>query len=242
MSLEDIYKDAEDKQLLNNDFINKFRNIKELKEFESVDDKFNYLFPNLNDPNFNIKISKRKEFYDNKYNGTIENVKIKSDQLCNAEFELSPHQLFVKNFMSFQTPYNSLLLYHGLGSGKTCSAISISEEMRDYLKQVGIKNRIIVVASPNVQDNFKLQLFDETKLKLVNGLWNINSCTGNKFLREINPMNMKGLSRKKVISQINQIISSSYLFLGYTQFGNYIYKTLSVDETLPKEKQKKPPG
>ena len=36
-----------------------------------------------------------------------------ADILCNAEFELSPHQQFVKNFLSFQTPYNSLLLYHG---------------------------------------------------------------------------------------------------------------------------------
>ena len=50
-------------------------------------------------------------------------------------FELSPHQLFVKNFLSSQTPYNSLLLFHGLGTGKTCSAIGITEEHRDYIKQ-----------------------------------------------------------------------------------------------------------
>ena len=50
---------------------------------------------------------------------------------CNSKFfELAPHQLFVNNFLSFQTPYNSLLLYHGLGSGKTCSAITICEEYR----------------------------------------------------------------------------------------------------------------
>ena len=86
---------------------------------------------------------------------------------------MAPHQLFVKNFLSFQTPYNSVLLYHGLGTGKTCSAIGIAEEMRDYIKQIGTSQRIIVVASPNVQDNFKLQLFDESKLKIVNGLWNL---------------------------------------------------------------------
>jgi hypothetical protein len=37
--------------------------------------------------------------------------------------------------------------------------------MRQYLKDVGIKQKIIVVAFPIVQDNFKLQLFDENKLK-----------------------------------------------------------------------------
>ena len=44
-----------------------------------------------------------------------------------------PHQNFVK-FLSFNTPYNSLFLYHGLGSGKTCSSIGVSEEMRIYMK------------------------------------------------------------------------------------------------------------
>ena len=100
---------------------------------------------------------------------------------------MSPHQLFVKNYLSFNTPYNSLLLYHGLGSGKTCSAIGIAEEMRTYMKQVGIKKQIIIVAYPNVQDNFRLQLFDERKLKQENGIWTINSCVGNSLLKEINP-------------------------------------------------------
>ena len=95
----------------------------------------------------------------------MDEIEEQAKKLCEADFELSPNQLFVRNFLSFQTPYNSLLLYHGLGSGKTCSAISVSEEMRDYLKQLGITQSIIVVASPNVQENFKLQLFDERKLK-----------------------------------------------------------------------------
>ena len=128
-------------------------------------DEYSYLYPSLNDPNFNIKIAERKEFNDNKYDGKIYDVKEYSDILCKAEFELAPQQLFVRNFLSLQTPYNSLLLYHGLGSGKTCSAISVAEEMREYNKQMGIGKRIIVVASPNVQENFKVQLFDETKLK-----------------------------------------------------------------------------
>ena len=207
---------------------------KELLERKSLthDDETPYLYPNLNDPNFIIKIAEKKEFNDTKYDGKIhKNIKEHADILANAEFELSPHQAFIKNFMSFQTPYNSLLLYHGLGSGKTCSAIGVSEEMRDYLKQMGISKRIIIVASENVQDNFKLQLFDERKLKLVDGLWNIKSCIGNKLLKEINPMSMKGLSKDKVISQIKALINNTYLFLGYGQFANYIIKTIHHDES-----------
>jgi superfamily II DNA or RNA helicase len=191
--------------------------------------EFEYLYPSLNDPNFNVKIAEKKEFFDTKYDGEIKDVTKEGDRLCNAEFELSPHQIFIRNFLSFQTPYNSILLYHGLGTGKTCSAITVAEEMREYIKQVGISQKIIVVASPNVQENFKLQLFDENKLKLIDGVWNIKSCTGNKFLKEINPTNMKGLNKEKVISQIKQIIHSSYMFLGYVEFANYIEKQGRVE-------------
>jgi hypothetical protein len=150
----------------------------------------------------------------------------------------------VKNFLSFNTPYNSLLLYHGLGTGKTCSAIGVCEEMRDYMKQTGITKRIMIVASENVQDNFKLQLFDERKLKLVDGIWNIRACTGNKLLKEINPTNLKGFPKEKVISQIKNLINTYYIFLGYGQFANYIIKTLNYTEEVERKKvlttEKKP--
>ena len=198
------------------------------RDIEEHEGEYGYLYPSLNDPQFNVKIAERREFYDTRYDGKIHNVQEQADILCNAEFELAPHQMFVRNFLSFQTPYNGLLLYHGLGTGKTCSAISVSEEMREYLRQMGITQRIIVVASPNVQDNFKLQLFDDRKLELVDGLWNIRACTGNKFLKEINPMSMRGLSKERVVSQIKSIIRASYLFLGYTEFANFISKKSAI--------------
>ena len=214
---------------------NKIMELKERAELSSPDNIYNnYLYPNLNDPNFNIKIAEKKEFNDTQYDGKIVDVEKQAEILCNADYELAPHQLFVRNFLSFQTPYNSLLLYHGLGTGKTCSAISVSEEMRDYLNQMGITSKIIVVASPNVQDNFKLQLFDEQKLKEVNGLWNIRACTGNKFLKEINPMNMKGLIKENVIAQIKSIIHKYYDFFGYTEFANYIIKISEIDSSIIK--------
>ncbi len=200
---------------------------------------FDYLYPTLDDPNFNIKIAQRKEFNETQYEGGVYPIEEHANKLCNSEFELAPHQMFVRNFLSFQTPYNSLLLYHGLGSGKTCSAIGISEDMRDYLKQMNMNQRIIIVASPNVQDNFKLQLFDDRKLKLIDGLWNIRACTGNKFLKEINPMNMKGLTREKVIRRVRAIINASYMFLGYIEFANYIQKKSLVESDVGETKKRK---
>jgi hypothetical protein len=242
--LKDMYfnLDCTDEKLYSND-CNKFLLKRELLERNYLKDSENSnesLYPNLNDAEFNIKIANKKEFNDTKYDGTIhKDIKEYADTLANADFEIQPHQAFVKNFMSFQTPYNSLLLFHGLGSGKTCSAIGVCEEMRDYMKQMGINKRIIIVASENVQDNFKLQLFDERKLKLVDGIWNIRACTGNKLLKEINPMNMKGMSREKVISQIKTIINTYYIFLGYVQFANYIIKTMNYEEEMKRQFERK---
>jgi superfamily II DNA or RNA helicase len=241
----DLEREFEENKCYTNlytDECNKFllkKEILERNELEKNPEADDYLYPTLNDPNFNIKIAEKKEFNDTKYDGTIYNVKEQAEILSKADFELAPHQAFVRNFMSFQTPYNSLLLFHALGSGKTLSAIGVCEEMRVYLKQMGIVKRIIIVASPNVQDNFRLQLFDERRLKLVDGLWTMRDATGNRLLKEINPMNMKGLKREKVISQIKGIINSSYLFLGYIEFANYIDKTQQVKGEYKSEKEKK---
>ena len=241
-NIESVFNENFEKIDLDDTNYNTFLNKKELLNQTYIsehENQFSNLYPSLDDTDFNIKIAEKKEFNETTYDGTIYDIEEQAKKLCEADFELVPHQLFVRNFLSFQTPYNSLLLYHGLGTGKTCSAITVSEEMRTYLKQLGIAQRIIVVASPNVQENFKIQLFDERKLKLVDGLWNLRACTGNKYLKEINPMNMKGLSKEKVIKQINSIIQNSYLFLGYIEFANYIVKKSDSDEDDPKKRKLK---
>jgi hypothetical protein len=237
-------EEQEQEETLDDDEIykNKILLEKELKEYENAktDSSYDFLYPDLNDPNFNIKIAKRKEFNDTKYDGTIYDIKKQTELLCNSDFELMSHQLFIKNFLSFQTPYNSLLLYNGLGTGKTCSAIGIAEEMRSYMKQIGIAKKIMIVASPNVQANFRMQLFDEQKLQEENGLWNLNTCVGNSLLKEINPTNLNGIPREKIISQIRSIINNHYMFLGYTELANYITKKILVsDESGLSEHEKR---
>jgi hypothetical protein len=173
------------------------------------------IYPHLDDSQFQKKITLKKEFR-YKYDGTIELVKEKSKSLCkkSASFELSPHQEFVRKFISYQNPYNSLLLYHGLGSGKTCSAISITESLRQYSKYIPQFKKILMVASPNVQENFKLQLFDPSKLTRVNGLWNLHGCVGNALLKELNIDNTQAMKREDLIYRIKKIIKEHYSFIG----------------------------
>jgi len=186
-------------------------------------------YPHLDDKEFQKKISLKKEFRF-KYDGEIVNVQEKSKTLCKrtSTFELSPHQEFVRKFISYQNPYNSLLLYHGLGSGKTCSAISITESLRMYSKYIPNFKKILMVASPNVQENFKLQLFDPSKLTRQHGLWNLHGCVGNSILKELNIDDTQAMNREELIQRIKKIIKDNYSFIGYGSFANFIEKQLST--------------
>ena len=189
------------------------------------------VYPNLDDEKFQEKITAKLEFWENRYmpleKEDIENIEKKVNELCqNRIFELSPHQLFVKNFLSTQTPYNSILLFHGLGTGKTCSSIQVAEEMRLYLNKMNINKKIIIVASPVVQENYKLQLFDERKLKKVGDKWDIKSCTGNAIIKEINPID-SSISREKLVKLIKRKIRDGYNFMGYNMFSNFINKIMN---------------
>ena len=128
---------------------------------------------------FKYPIITSKHFYRN-ITKTFKKYKIHKEhrteqELCNPKkFKLQNPQKFVASYISPKTPYRNLLVFHQIGSGKTCASIGITENMKDYLKFTGKKQKIIIVASPNVQENFKLQLFDERKLKLVDGIWTVS--------------------------------------------------------------------
>ena len=202
------------------------------QSFKNVDDDVIGLYPHVLDPNFNIKIAEKKEFYENAYKDDVKDAKVESDLQCNREFELAPHQMFVRNFMSSLTPYNSLFLYHGVGTGKTCSAITICEEVREYMKLMNKDTKVYVIASPNVQDNFKLQLFDERKLKIENDKWVMQTCTGTRLIDEVNPLNASKVPKERLIKQINRLISKHYSFMGYSKFSNMIEREYKKYEHL----------
>ena len=217
--------DAKTNKLLNKHELDNQTAIKK----EGKDIKEAYLYPHLDDADFNRKIADKREFYDTQYDGAILDIPTYADELAEKSFELAPHQIFVKNFLSFYTPYNSLLLYHGLGSGKTCSAIGVCEERRQYMKRMNIPlSKIYIVASPFVQENFQLQLFNRSKLKVSkSGMCSYDGCVGNELLNEINPGRVpyQGTERDikdYVEKEIKKVIAGSYLFMGYEKFSNLI--------------------
>lgn len=68
-----------------------------------------------------------------------------------GDFSLLVHQKIVRDYINNYTPYRGLLLYHGLGSGKTCSAIAIAEGIKTY-------KQIIVMTPASLRTNFISEL------------------------------------------------------------------------------------
>ena len=51
-------------------------------------------------------------------------------QKKSKDFSLMTHQKLVRDYMNLYTPYRGILLFHGLGAGKTCGSIAIAEGMK----------------------------------------------------------------------------------------------------------------
>jgi len=194
------------------------------------------LYPYIGDHDFQANLAERKEFAEIPFETELYNVEEHAKNSCESKYDILPHQQFVRYFLSQQTPYNSLLLYHGLGTGKTCSAIGIAEEMRYYIKQLNLRKKIMIVAFPNVQDNFRRQLFDDTILEFNSQTktWNIQSCVGKELLKEIDPYSTES---PEVISQkMKHLIHRYYDFRGYLELANLIAELLKEPEIGDKKR------
>uniref|UniRef100_A0A6C0K0Z1 Helicase ATP-binding domain-containing protein n=1 Tax=viral metagenome TaxID=1070528 RepID=A0A6C0K0Z1_9ZZZZ len=64
-----------------------------------------------------------------------------------VDFSPLTHQKIVRDYLNLFTPYRGLLLYHGLGSGKTCTSIGIAEGMKSA-------KEIIVMTPASLATNF----------------------------------------------------------------------------------------
>jgi len=66
-------------------------------------------------------------------------------------FSLLTHQKIVRDYMNLYTPYRGLLLFHGLGSGKTASSIAIAEGMKS-------RKKIIIMTPASLRRNYMEEL------------------------------------------------------------------------------------
>jgi len=77
------------------------------------------------------------------------------ESICKpANFTFQPQQLFLRDFFNDKRSDTGLLVYHKIGAGKTCTAITIAESVKEKMK-------IIVLLPAALIGNFKDELRSE---------------------------------------------------------------------------------
>lgn len=188
------------------------------------------LYPNVHDdPLFVQKLLQKKEFWNSKQE-SIQTLQAEGADPCSSTlgFELSPVQRLIAQFLSPKTPFMSALLFHGVGVGKTCSAITVAEH---YL-ELYPKKKVILVAPRNIQPNFLREIFSESKLKIGEEEEpnEYLGCTGSTYLRLTGTEYSR--EKQKILHRVAALRSRRYELFGYQSFYNYIKETL--DQKLGK--------
>ena len=129
-----------------------------------------------------------------------------------GDFALLTHQRLVRDYLNLYTPYRGLLLYHGLGSGKTCSSIAIAEGMKS-------EKQVIVMTPASLRANYVEQLkFCGDTMYKRNQFWEFISVEDKE--EYIEPLaSILGLTKRFIKKQrgawmVNQNKKSNYAELG----------------------------
>lgn len=70
-----------------------------------------------------------------------------------SDFEPFRHQKLVRDFLHKDTPYRGAVFYHGLGSGKTCSSITVAEALKT-------EKDVVVMLPKSLRGNYTKQLME----------------------------------------------------------------------------------
>lgn len=145
-------------------------------------------------------------------------------------FEKMMYQHLMQHYLSRRSPYRSLLLYHGLGVGKTCSSITIAEAfLTDHT--MADEPKIIVVSPTTLRKSYEDQIFSATMYLNKRDLR--NQCTSDTYAKLVhgNP------EQETFVRRVQQIIKSRYTFLTYDSLVSYVEthphvrdKVIIVDE------------
>ena len=153
-----------------------------------------------------------------------------------SPFSAMGHQKIVRDYITQYTPYRGVLLFHGLGSGKTCSSVAIAEGMKT-------SKQVIVMTPASLRMNYveeikkcgdalyrKNQFWEfintQSQPMLVEHLSSVLQLSveyikkqGGAWLMNIKkPPNFKLLNsaqKKSLDLQLNEMIRYKYKFINY---------------------------
>lgn len=174
-----------------------------------------------------------------------------------GDFSLLTHQKIIRDYINIYSPYRGLLLYHGLGSGKTCSSIAIAEGLKT-------SKRIVIMTPASLRSNYikelkfcgdfmykKKQFWEFIRVaknskeaqalsKILNiditfinehkppGAWMVN------IKRDSNYDELDSASQQHLDNQLDLMISAKYEFINYNGLRkSHLSKLVRVDGQNP---------
>lgn len=162
---------------------------------------------------------------------------------------LFPHQSFIKDYMQFNSPYRGILLYHGLGVGKTCASIAAAELLMNHMN-------VIVMLPAALRGNYinevkkcgrrfynlkqywtfvPLNIFEKDIENISNfNKIDITIITKNKGIwipenssSQPNYNILPSFARNQIIEQIDNVITNRFNFINYNGL-----KTINIKEII----------
>lgn len=157
-------------------------------------------YPKVSDDDFYKKINKKYDkFYVPKQHKSF-------NKICYPRtYQLQEPQKFLSKYINPSTPYKGIIVFHQIGSGKTCTSIQIAEAWKH-------KRKIIVVVPASLIGNYRNELR--------------SLCAGNnyltdnerKLLKQYHPMSEK---YKEIIKKSDERINKYYHIYSYNKFIDY---------------------
>jgi superfamily II DNA or RNA helicase len=166
------------------------------------------LFTVYGDTDFYEIIQRKKEFNELTLDKEVERVP------PNQKGFLLKHQQFIRRFMSGYTPYDSILLWHDVGTGKTGSAIAVAEGMKNFNNS--FQKSLLIARSSIFIRNFKNEL--------------AYTMTKGEYLP---PERALGYTDLEMTRRVNRLINSYYEMDTFQVFANKVRDY--SDERIQKE-------
>jgi superfamily II DNA or RNA helicase len=164
-----------------------------------------FSYPEPEDPDLLAKIFKKREFYYHRVPQrasmkTYDDVKKYRALNCKqGEIEPREQQAIIPNYISTNTPYKGVILMHGVGSGKTMTAIRVAEQFKDQVKKYNTKIYVLV-PGPNTRENFKKELLTTTGETYLKNKEALNQMTKNEIEKEKKNAIYSALQYYKILS------------------------------------------
>lgn len=145
------------------------------------------------------------------------------DEICKntGDFKLQVQQNFLKEYITKNPDWKQLLLFHGLGSGKTCTAITMAEQ---YMA-LNPSGRVTVVLPARLRTNF----FDEL----------ISPCGMEKYISQedvkaYHSSNSSTSKKARIRTAFLKKIAEKYEVLSFEKFKNLAFKAASITDWISK--------